>query len=95
MGATMGSGEGKALAPDKPSDDAYVKENMTLLELARYPADTVRLKAEEWQGYQQRFPAMVEKKIPLSIDEYAYFGGSFDGGNPFAGETLQQRSPME
>jgi alpha-N-arabinofuranosidase len=80
----------KALAPDKPSDDAYVKEDMTLLEMARYPADTVRLKAEEWQGYQQRFPVMVEKKIPLSIDEYAYFGGTFEGGNPFAGESLKQ-----
>ena len=25
--------------------------------------------------YQQRFPAMLDKKIFLSIDEYAYFGG--------------------
>ena len=36
---------------------------MTLLEAARYPADTVRLKAEEYEGYQKRFPEMVAKKI--------------------------------
>ena len=64
---------------------------MTLLEAARYPADTVRLKAEEWQGYQKRFPEMVAKKIPLSIDEYAYFNftpGSGEG--PFGGMNLKQ-----
>ena len=81
--------KGKALAADKPTDDAYVKINQTLLESARYPADTVRLKVEEWQGYQQRFPQMVEKKIPLSIDEYAYFNFS-SGGGPFGGENLKQ-----
>jgi len=32
------------------------------------------LKAEEWQEYQRRFPAMIDKKIFLSIDEYAYTG---------------------
>ena len=67
----------KSLPPDAPTDDAYVKVDQTPLEWARYPADIVRLKAEEWQGYQQRFPAMVDKKIFLSIDEYAYFGGGF------------------
>ena len=66
-----------------------MKIDQTLLESARYPADTVRLKAEEWQGYQQRFPQIVEKKIPLSIDEYAYF--NFSGsGSPFGGENLKQ-----
>ena len=78
----------KTLAADKPNDDAYVKVDQTLLEAARYPADTVRLKAEEWQGYQQRLPQIVEKKIPLSIDEYAYFNNS--GGGPFGGENLKQ-----
>jgi len=81
--------KGKALAADKPTDDAYVKIDQTLLEASRYPADTVRLKAEEWQGYQQRFPQIVEKKIPLSIDEYAYFNFSGEGG-PFSGENLKQ-----
>jgi alpha-N-arabinofuranosidase len=78
----------KTLAADKPNDDAYVKTDMTLLEAARYPADTVRLKAEEWEGYQKRFPQLVEKKIPLSIDEYAYFNRS--AGGPFGGENLKQ-----
>ena len=78
----------KTLAADKPDDDAYVKIDQSLLEFARYPADTVRLKAEEWQGYQQRFPQLVEKRIPLSIDEYAYF--NFTAGGPFGGESLKQ-----
>jgi len=80
--------KGKALAADKPNDDAYVKIDQTLLEASRYPADTVRLKAEEWQGYQKRFPQILEKKIPLSIDEYAYF--NFTSGGPFGGENLKQ-----
>jgi alpha-N-arabinofuranosidase len=67
----------RSLAPDAPSDDAYVKVNQSLLEASRYPADIVHGQAEEWQGYQQRFPAMAAKKIFLSIDEYAYFGGGF------------------
>jgi len=78
----------KTLAADKPNDDAYVKVDQTLLEASRYPADTVRLKAEEWQGYQKRFPQIIEKKIPLSIDEYAYFNRS--AGGPFGGENLKQ-----
>ena len=67
----------KNLPPDKPNDDAFDKIDQTTLEYARYPANIVRSKAEEWQGYQQRFPAMLQKKIFLSIDEYAYFGGNF------------------
>ena len=66
----------KSLPPDKPTEDAYVKVDQTPLEFARQAANVVRRKAEEWQGYQQRFPAMLDKKIFLSIDEYAYFGGS-------------------
>ncbi|HWE86337.1 MAG TPA: hypothetical protein VG267_15445 [Terracidiphilus sp.] len=65
------------LPPDKPGDDAFDKIDQTTLEFARYPANIVRSKAEEWQGYQQRFPATLQKKTFLSIDEYAYFGGSF------------------
>jgi alpha-N-arabinofuranosidase len=79
----------KTIAPDKNTDDANVKVDQTLLEASRFPADIVRLKVEEWQGYQQRFPWIVEKKIPLSIDEYAYF--NFGGGDgPFGGENLKQ-----
>jgi alpha-N-arabinofuranosidase len=67
----------KSLAPTASNDDAYVKVDQSLLEYARYPANIVRIKAEEWQGYQQRFPAMLDKKTFLSIDEWAYFGGGF------------------
>lgn len=81
--------KGRTLAADKPNDDALVKVNQTLLEASRSPADIVRLKAEEWEGYQKRFPQLVEKKIPLAIDEYAYFN-FVPGGSPFSGETLKQ-----
>ena len=75
----------KSLPPDAPNDDAYVKVDQSQLEFARYPANLVHGQAEEWQGYQQRFPAMASKNIFLSIDEYAYFGGGF--GRP---TTLKQ-----
>lgn len=68
----------KRLPPDASNDEAYVKVDQNLLESARYGANVVLKKAEEWQGYQQRFPAMREKNIFLSIDEYAYFGGGFN-----------------
>jgi alpha-N-arabinofuranosidase len=75
----------KSLPPDAPNDDSYVKVDQTTVQFARYPADLVHGQAEEWQGYQQRFPAMAAKNIFLSIDEYAYFGGGF--GRP---TTLKQ-----
>jgi len=68
----------KKLPPDASNEEAYVKVNQTLLESARYGANVVLKKAEEWEGYEQRFPQMREKKIFLSIDEYAYFGGGFN-----------------
>lgn len=70
----------KSLPPDAPTDNAYVKVDQTPLEWARYAANVVHRKGEEWQGYQERFPAMLDKKIFLSIDEYAYFGGGFNQG---------------
>ncbi len=45
-----------------------------LLEFARAPSNQVRMKAEEWAIYQQRFPKMKAADIFLSIDEYAYIG---------------------
>ena len=62
----------KALPPDAPNDGAYVTYDPTTLEYARYAGDVVRRHAEEWEGYQKRFPQMIDKKIFLSIDEYAY-----------------------
>ncbi len=47
-----------------------------MLEWVRHPSNRVHKKAEEWQEYEKRFPAMVDKKIFLSIDEYGYGGGS-------------------
>lgn len=67
----------KKLPYDAPTEEGYDKVNQTTLEYARYPANIVHLKAQEWNRYQQRFPAMLSKKIFLSIDEYAYFGGGF------------------
>ncbi len=64
----------KSLPPDAPNEAGYVNVDQTLLEWARYPSNRVREKAEEWQEYQKRFPAMLDKKIFLSIDEYAYSG---------------------
>jgi alpha-N-arabinofuranosidase len=43
-----------------------------LMEFVRSPSNQVRMKADEWAIYQQRFPAMKERHIFLSIDEYAY-----------------------
>jgi alpha-L-arabinofuranosidase len=62
----------KALPPDAPDDGAWVTSDPTPLEYARFAGDVVRRHAEEWEGYQKRFPQMVDKKIFLSIDEYAY-----------------------
>lgn len=53
----------------------YVPDEETALEWVRRPSDRVRLKAEEWQEYEQRFPEMKMKNIFMSNDEYAYTGG--------------------
>jgi alpha-N-arabinofuranosidase len=72
----------KNLPPDAPEDGAYVKYDPTTLEYARYAGDVIRRHAEEWEGYQKRFPQMVDKKIFLSIDEYAYGLGGPRGMGP-------------
>jgi alpha-N-arabinofuranosidase len=76
----------KALPPDAPNDGAYVQYDPTTLESARYAGDIVRRHAEEWEGYQKRFPEMVNKKIFLSIDEYAY---GLPGSGRAAGPNLK------
>jgi alpha-N-arabinofuranosidase len=65
----------KSLPPDANDDKAWVKYDPTNLQFARYAGDVIRRHAEEWEGYQQRFPQMVPDHIFLSIDEYAYSGG--------------------
>ena len=71
----------KVLPPDAPNEGAYVRYEPTTLEYARYAGDIVRRHAEEWEGYQKRFPQMVDKKIFLSIDEYGYGIGGGGGAN--------------
>ncbi len=68
----------KKLPLDAPTDAGFDKVEQTPLDYARYPANIVHLYAQRWQDYQKRFPAMAAKNIFLSIDEYAYFGGSFN-----------------
>jgi alpha-N-arabinofuranosidase len=63
---------------DAPTDAGYDKLDQTPLEYARYPANIVHLNAQAWRRYQERFPAMLDKHIFLSIDEYAYFGANFN-----------------
>ncbi len=77
----------KTLPPDANSDQANVKVEQTLQEYTRYPANFVRIKAEEWQGYIDRYPAIPSKKIFLSVDEWAYFGGDF-GHSPSLKQAL-------
>ena len=68
----------KQLPLDAPTDAGYDTVDQTPLEFARYPANIVHLKAQEWRRYEQRFPQLAKEHIFLSIDEYAYFGGSFN-----------------
>jgi len=57
--------------PDAPMDEA-------VMEFVRSPSNDVRMKADEWAIYQQRFPQMKAKHTFLSIDEYAYIGAKPD-----------------
>lgn len=64
---------GGAVAADVPPGP------VSTVEWARVPSNQVHLKAEQWEELERRFPQMRAKKIFMSIDEYAYFGG---GGAP-------------
>jgi len=66
----------KSLPMNAPIEGGYVNAVETQLEWVRHPANRVHKKAEEWQEYEKRYPAMLDKKIFLSIDEYGYGGGS-------------------
>jgi alpha-N-arabinofuranosidase len=52
-----------------------VPDEETVLEWVRRPSNRVRLKGEEWQEYEKRYPEMKSKQIFISNDEYAYTGG--------------------
>jgi alpha-N-arabinofuranosidase len=55
--------------PDAPADEE-------LIEFVRSPSNHVRMKAEQWNIYRQRYPEIAKanggKGIFLSMDEYAY-----------------------
>ena len=55
-------------------EPGYVPAHESVEQWVRAPAQRVRLKAEEWQAYERRFPAMRPAGIFMSIDEYAYTG---------------------
>jgi alpha-N-arabinofuranosidase len=55
-------------------EPGYVPAHETVLQWVRAPSNRVRLKAEQWQAYERRFPAMKRDGIFMSIDEYAYTG---------------------
>ena len=77
----------KALPLDAPTNAADVKYDATTLEYARHAGDVILRHAEEWEGYQQRFPQMVPDKTFMSLDEYAY--GGVGGGNRMGGPDLK------
>ena len=66
----------KSLPMDAPIEGGYVNVDETNLEWVRHPSSRVHKKAEEWAEYEKRFPAIQDKKIFLSIDEYGYGGVS-------------------
>ncbi|HXJ96448.1 MAG TPA: alpha-L-arabinofuranosidase C-terminal domain-containing protein [Terriglobia bacterium] len=66
--------QAKTATPKPGVETGYVPADETVLEWMRHPSNRVREKAEGWQEYERRFPAMIDKKIFLSIDEYAYTG---------------------
>ena len=63
--------------PNINIESGYVNVDETLLEWIRHPSNRVHKKAEEWAEYEKRFPAMADRNIFLSIDEYGYGRGSF------------------
>jgi len=52
----------------------FTSVDESLVEWARRPSNRVREKAEAWEEYKKRFPAIEEKKIFLAIDEWAESG---------------------
>jgi alpha-N-arabinofuranosidase len=74
----------KSLPMDAPTEAGYVNVDETVLEWVRHPANRVHKKAEEWQEYVKRYPAILDKHIFLSIDEYGYGGGSLKADLAYA-----------
>jgi alpha-L-arabinofuranosidase len=58
--------------------DGWVPVNESLIEWLRRPSNRVREKAEAWEEYKKRFPAIGGRKIFVAIDEWAYIGTQSD-----------------
>jgi alpha-N-arabinofuranosidase len=52
----------------------FTSVDESLVDWARRPSNRVREKAEAWEEYKKRFPAIEDKKIFLAIDEWAESG---------------------
>jgi len=50
----------------------WVKVREPMIEWARRPANRVRGKVEDYQEYLKRYPVLQERRVPISIDEWAY-----------------------
>ena len=61
-----------------PSRYGYVPVKQSFTEWTRVPSNRVRVKAEEWGQYEKQYPAIKDKKIFLSMDEWAYTGSPVD-----------------
>ncbi len=48
--------------------------NEPLVDWMRRPANMIRAKYEHYQEYLERIPALREKRVPISLDEWAYAG---------------------
>jgi len=55
----------------KPGQRGYLPVEESMLDRARRGANRVRDKAEAWEEYVKRFPAINDKKIFVSIDEWS------------------------
>jgi alpha-N-arabinofuranosidase len=51
-----------------------VATEYSLVEWMRQPATQVRAKYEHYQEYLKRIPGLREKRVPISLDEWAYIG---------------------
>jgi alpha-N-arabinofuranosidase len=56
----------------QPTQYGFVNVSEPMMDWVRRPSNRVRLKAEAWTEYEKRFPALKEKKIFLSLDEWSY-----------------------
>lgn len=59
---------------DLEKGDKVKVDNQSLEEWERQPATQVRAKYEHYQEYLKLIPALKERPVPISLDEWAYIG---------------------